>query len=100
MKTAVMPWRTLLGVVCALISIPDTSRAAPSQALDLGLVPIGRYTNDGPFNLSAAEIVAHDPTTQRLYVVNGRDRRLDVLDIRNPANPVKVAMVDMSPYGN
>jgi hypothetical protein len=99
MKTAVMPWRTLLGVVCAFVSTLDTSLAAPSHALDLGLVPIGRFTNDAPFNLSAAEIVAHDPGTQRLFVVNGRDRRLDVLDIHDPANPVKVAMVDMSPYG-
>jgi hypothetical protein len=77
-----------------------TASAAPAQALDLSLTPIGRFTNGPPFNLSASEIVAHDPVTQRLFVVNGRDRRIDVLSIQNPANPVKVAMVDMSPYGN
>lgn len=82
----------LAGSVCL-------STAAPGP-LELSLTPIGRFTNDGPFNLSASEIVAHDPATQRLFVVNGRDKRIDVLDIHDPANPVKVGMVDMSPYGN
>lgn len=87
-----------LGLLVAVVA-PRLS-AAPSDALDFSLTPIGRHTNNAPFNLSAAEIVAHDPSTQRLFVVNGRDRRLDVLDIQNPANPTKVAQVDMSPYGN
>jgi Choice-of-anchor I domain len=77
----------------------DLCQAAPTPSLDLTLAPIGRFTNNAPFNLSASEIVAHDPTTQRLFVVNGRDRRIDVLSIVNPANPVKVGTVDMSPYG-
>jgi DNA-binding beta-propeller fold protein YncE len=92
-------WCLLPAAVCAFIAASNMVQAAPSQALDLTLAPIGRFTNDAPFNLSASEIVAHDPGTQRLFVVNGRDRRIDVLDIRNPANPVKVAVVDMSPYG-
>ncbi len=87
-----------LGLLAAVV-VPSLS-AAPSDALDFSITPIGRHTNDAPFNLSAAEIVAHDPATQRLFVVNGRDRRLDVLDIQDPSNPTKVAQVDMSPYGN
>lgn len=34
----------------------------------------------GVFDGSAAEIVAHDPVTQRVYVVNGAQSRIDVLD--------------------
>jgi 2',3'-cyclic-nucleotide 2'-phosphodiesterase/3'-nucleotidase/5'-nucleotidase len=90
----------LAGLCAALASgIASTGIAAPATALEFSLTPIGRVTNGPPFNLSAAEIVAHDPATQQLFVVNARDRRLDVLDIRNPADPVKVAMVDLSPYG-
>jgi len=85
-------------IACALSAFAQLQAAPPSA--DLTLTPIGRYTNDGPFNLSASEIVAHDPATQRLFVVNGRDKRVDVLDIHNPAAPVKVASIDMSPYGN
>ncbi len=99
MKLQFISLRALLVGVCAFTATVGVGRAASSQALNLSLVPIGRFTNNGPFNLSAAEIVAHDPTTQRLFVVNGRDRRIDVLSILNPANPVKIGMVDMSPYG-
>src|SRR6185436_9253350 len=56
-------------------------------------------TNGPPFNLSAAEIVAHDPETQRLFVVNGRDKRIDVLDIQDPTHPTKIGMLDLSGYG-
>lgn len=77
----------------------DLCQAAPAPTLDLSLVPIGRFTNNGPFNLSASEIVAHDPATQRLFIVNGRDRRIDVLSILNPANPTRIGTVDMTPYG-
>jgi DNA-binding beta-propeller fold protein YncE len=34
----------------------------------------------GIFDDSAAEIVAHDPNTQQVYVVNGSQSRIDVLD--------------------
>ena len=94
MKTNLNVLRAMFGGVCFL-----TTAGAQAGPLEFHITPIGRFTNDAPFNLSAAEIVAHDPGTQRLLVVNGRDRRIDVLDIGNPANPVKVASVDMSPYG-
>jgi hypothetical protein len=83
----------------ALIAVGASSVQAASDVLDFSLTPIGRYTNDAPFELSASEIVAHDPVWQRLYVVNGRDIRVDILDISNPANPVKVGHLDMAPYG-
>jgi DNA-binding beta-propeller fold protein YncE len=34
----------------------------------------------GIFDASAAEIVAHDPGTQQVYVVNGAQSRIDVID--------------------
>ena len=41
---------------------------------------IGRYTS-GVFAEGAAEIVAHDPGTQQLFVTNGNSGTLDVLSI-------------------
>lgn len=41
----------------------------------------------GAYMKSASEIIAHDPVTQRLYVVNAQNACLDVLDIRDPAEP-------------
>ncbi|MGB7443107.1 MAG: choice-of-anchor I family protein [Coleofasciculaceae cyanobacterium] len=53
----------------------------------------------GVFDESAAEIVAHDPTTQRLFVVNGNTSSIDVLDINDPANPVLLSLIDLTPFG-
>ena len=47
----------------------------------------------GPYNEGAAEIVAHDPVTQRLFVVNGADRTIDILDMRTPSNLTRISQV-------
>jgi DNA-binding beta-propeller fold protein YncE len=91
-----------LAVAVSLAGISPTAFGAakpPNDPLALQLVPIGRHTNSAPFNTSQAEIVAHDPATQRLFVVNAQARRIDVLDIHNPTTPVKVGLIDLSPYG-
>lgn len=91
--------RPLLAAAALAALAAGNVHAAPAHALDLSLTPIGRFTNNAPFNLSAAEIVAHDPATQRLFVSNSRDNRLDVLSILNPASPVLLTAIDLSPYG-
>jgi hypothetical protein len=65
---------------------------------DLTLTRLGTYAT-GVYNKGAAEIVAHDPATQRLFVVNGDRQRIDVLDIRNPASPTLAFFIDVTPYG-
>lgn len=62
------------------------------------LTPVGSYST-GIFNAGGAEIVAHDPATQRLFVVNAQANRLDILDIRQPWAPVRVSSIDASPHG-
>ena len=65
----------------------------------INIQPIGTYAS-GLFDESAAEIVSHDPNTQRLYVVNANSGNIDVLDINNPANPNPLFQIDVSPYGD
>jgi hypothetical protein len=64
------------------------------------LVPIGTYRN-GAFaaDPSPSEIVAHDPATQRLFVNNGANNRIDVLGISNPTNPTLLFSIALSSYG-
>ena len=69
---------------------------APAQ---INLQPLGTYES-GIFDESAAEIVAHDPNTQRLYVVNASSGNIDVLDINNPANPTRIFQIDVATYGD
>jgi hypothetical protein len=75
--------------------------ALSSLALAVGhvvLTPLGGYDHGG-FDEGAAEIVAYEPVSQRLFVVNAEAVTLDVLDIADPTAPVLVEQLDMSAYG-
>ncbi len=53
---------------------------------------------------AAAEISAYDSATQRLFVVNnegtdGAVNRIDVVDLKNPANPTFIRSISMAAYG-
>jgi hypothetical protein len=73
---------------------PDSCHRA--RALHFSL--LGSYRN-GLFAESAAEIVAHDPRTQQLFVVNAAQARVDVLDIADPASPTLVTSLAFESYG-
>lgn len=86
MRRAVFAFTALLGLTAAAVS---------GQIV---LTPIGTYST-GIFDAGGAEIVAYDPGTERLFVVNAEANRLDVLDIRQPRRPVRVSSIDMSAHG-
>ena len=75
--------------------------AAPAMAGVGGggmLTLLSRYET-GVFEESAAEIVAHDPATQRLFITNGATGRIDVLSIADPTTPQLLFSIDLSAYG-
>ena len=53
----------------------------------------------GIFDEGAAEIAAFDAATARIFFTNASANTLTILDISNPAMPVKVSDIDLSPYG-
>ncbi|PRP90218.1 hypothetical protein ENSA5_66790 [Enhygromyxa salina] len=53
----------------------------------------------GIFDESAAEITAFDPASARLFVVNGADASVDVLDLTDPTTPTLIDSFDVMPYG-
>ncbi|MCL5269661.1 MAG: choice-of-anchor I family protein, partial [bacterium] len=61
----------------------------------LNLSKIGTYAS-GQFAEGAAEIVAFDPGSKRLFVVNAADVSIDVLDLANPAAPAKLSTIQIS----
>ena len=70
-----------------LLATTVGSPASAAPSIDrISLIPIGTYAS-GVFDGSAAEIVAHDPVSQRLFVVNADAGLVDVLDIADPTNP-------------
>lgn len=87
-------WSVLLGAASTAFGAANP----PINPLDITLTALSTYTNGAPFNRVAAKSVIHDPITQRLYVANERDTRIDVLDIHNPTQPTQVAVIDLAPY--
>jgi 2',3'-cyclic-nucleotide 2'-phosphodiesterase / 3'-nucleotidase / 5'-nucleotidase len=81
-----MTWPRLTAVTLSLM---------PLLAQDPVLTVLGTYRT-GSYNTGAAEIVAHDPATQRLFVVNGGDRVIDILDMRNPMNPTRINRISFT----
>ncbi|MCA4898825.1 MAG: choice-of-anchor I family protein [Bacteroidota bacterium] len=74
----------------------DQTATAPSKAIEF------QYTSSyqvGTAGSASAEIVAHDPGTQRLFVVNSIQNRLEILNFSNPASITAISSIDMSTYG-
>lgn len=63
----------------------------------ISLEKIGSFSGGGA---GAAEITAFDAGSKRLFVVNGQLGTVDVLDLANPAAPVKVGSITVTQFGN
>jgi 2',3'-cyclic-nucleotide 2'-phosphodiesterase/3'-nucleotidase/5'-nucleotidase len=85
-----------LARVATLAMFGVVGAVASSQ---ISVTPIGTYRT-GVFDQAAAEIVAFDPPSARLFFVNGNSDTVGVLDISNPLAPTLVTAIDLSAYGN
>jgi hypothetical protein len=72
------------------------SGLAVTAHAQITLQHIGRYQSPAAkFESGAAEIVAYDKSTRRIFVTNAQDVTVDVLDATDPAQPVKVGQIDL-----
>jgi hypothetical protein len=82
------------------IYIRDEDTPVPVATNEIFLDSVSTFQN-GASGSNSAEIVAHDPATQRLYIVNSIAAKLDIVNFSNPAAPTLAASVNMLPtYGN
>jgi hypothetical protein len=81
---------TLVAAACLFVAIGANAQITLQQ--------VGTYKT-GAYNLGAAEITTYDPTTKKLFVVNGAAAQIDVLDLTNPANPVAVDTFSIAAFG-
>ena len=69
----------------------------PAGADATELTPVAVFdSGDGD---GGAEIVAIDTSTEQMYVTNGVENQIDVVDISDPTAPVAGTPIDLSPYG-
>ncbi|MES2779633.1 MAG: choice-of-anchor I family protein [Bacteroidota bacterium] len=80
--------------VCALLLVHSTAHGQISAKF-VGRYSIGNYTAAG----GAAEITAFDPTSKRMFVINGPDSSLRIVNVSNPALPVQISKISIKPYG-
>jgi hypothetical protein len=95
------PFACALALLLALACMPSVLPAASAlkgKEKNIRLTPVGSYSAK-VFDRGAAEIVAHDPATQRLFVVNGAASAIDVLGIADPSHPALLFSIDVTPYG-
>jgi DNA-binding beta-propeller fold protein YncE len=62
----------------------------------LGRYSIGTYNSNG----GVAEISAFDPGSKRMFVTNGPDNTMRIVNLSNPANPSQISSISMAPYGS
>ena len=82
-----------LTATTALTALLGAGSATAAPAHEVTLTPLGTYST-GAFDEGASEIVAHDPATQQVFVVNAQAGTVDVLDISDPTAPTKVGTLD------
>ncbi|HET6410139.1 MAG TPA: choice-of-anchor I family protein [Chthoniobacteraceae bacterium] len=93
-----MKHRNLVCTAAIAATFIASAPCARSKQAGIELQPISSVRTNVT-GIGAAEIVAHDPVTHRLFVVNFPASRIDVIDATNPLNPVIVGSIDITPYG-
>lgn len=79
--------------------INDNDKPIPQPSNSLSMTLLGSFSNTVSGS-NSAEIVAHDPSTQRLYIANSIGAKLDIVDFSNPSSPLLLTSVPISTYGN
>jgi DNA-binding beta-propeller fold protein YncE len=89
-----------MGLSACAGNVSNTANSAkPITGKQIFLTEIGRFTStDNKFDESAAEIVAYDPDTTQVFVVNAQQGAVDVLDLSDPVHPEKVGTIFASAH--
>ena len=89
---------TAFGAQAADVASVNTAElaAAPNGSLSINM--IGNFRT-GVFDESATEIVAYDTASKRLFAVNGYTGTVMVIDLSDPAEPVRIKDIDLAEWG-
>lgn len=100
-KLTVMATVLAAGVLVACNESSVSSSAKILTPLALSLEKIGGFQHKAadPSKPGAAEITAFDPLSKRLFVVNGAQGSVDVLDLSNPVAPVLLRTLTSTDLG-
>jgi hypothetical protein len=86
----------ITGITQNIVYILDDEVNVPAASNALNINYLSSYLVDPT---GSSEIVAHDPTTQRLFVMNSTASKVEILNFANPAAITPIMSVDLSSYG-
>ena len=75
----------------------DVAAPVEPTPVSLTMAKIGGFAHSG--GLSSAEITAYDPLSKRLFVINGANASVDVLNLADPAKPTLVGSITTASLG-
>lgn len=78
--------------------IKDNDMPVPAASNALTLNLLSSFSNSLTGS-NSAEIVVHDPSTQRLYIANSIGNKLDIVNFINPSSPSLLASISVTAYG-
>ncbi len=83
----------------SVVYTKDNDRMAPMATEAISLSLLTSYENSPGAGNNAAEIVAFDPLSRRMFISNSENNSMDIVDLSDPANPVAVSSIDISSFG-
>lgn len=91
---------SIQGIPFFTVYVRDNDRKAPTATRTVELEFAARYAVPNPANAEGiAEIVAHDPISQRLFVISTGLKAFDIVDFSDPLNPTQIAQISTAQYG-
>ncbi len=81
------------------VVISDDDKVAPTALQSISLNHTASFSNGAPAS-NSAEIVAHDPASQRLFIANSIGAKIDIVNFSNPAAATLISSIPMATYGN
>lgn len=69
------------------------------ENMAINLTPIGTFET-GVFDEGAAEIVAYDASSDRLFVINSDATTVDILDVSDPTTPTLISQINATDFGD
>lgn len=91
-------FRAAATATTALLAAAPAIATPPPSSIEVR--PLASYVGSGAANgETGIEIAAYDPRTRRVFAINAGANSVDVIDLRDPAAPRRVAVLDFRPFG-
>lgn len=90
----------IAGAGTQLVYIRDNDKVAPVATEAISLSLLTSYSNTPATGTNSAEIIAFDPTSERMFIANSTNNSLDIVDMSDATAPVAISSIDMSAIGD